>query len=893
MLASHAWSQDVRYEKHRLENGLTVILHEDHSLPIASVNVWYRVGSKDEPPRRSGFAHLFEHLMFMGTRRVPGSDFDNLMEAGGGYNNASTSEDRTNYYSIGPANLLPTLLWLEADRLEDLAREMNKEKLDKQRDVVRNERRQSYEIAPYGMSELRVYEEMFPKGHPYHIPVIGTHEDLEAATVEDVKSFFNTYYVPCNASLVVSGDFNSKETLAYIQKLFGSLPRGSEPAHATAEPMRLHEVKRVTMSDQVQYPKITYVYHSPAYYSEGDAEMDLAAAVLSDGLSSRLYQALIYQPENPLAVDVSAYQSSMQLGSLFYVEITTDVEQDLDAVEKATDQVLAEFIKKGPTKEELDRQKAQIETGMLSRLQSTLELADQLNEYEYHFGEPNSFKRDLDRYRNATTEGVRERAEKVLTPDARLVVRVLPEIKAPPSNPRDDRPTLAGGLDFKAMEPVIYELDNGIEVRQWVRPQLPLTYLSLLFEGGSDRDPNGASGLAEMTGQMLTHGAGDLDAVAFENALEQLGAEFSPYVNTQLTTLDLQVLSRNLDEALRLVASAAAEPRMDKKEWRLARDLQVDELKSQLDSPASVATLTAFREYFGAEHPFGRSSDGKPEDVEKMELDSVKSLWRSFYRPERATLFIAGDLKPEEAKTILNQQLGGWRPATAEAPLPTPAAPKIADHPKLRVILVDRPGAVQTVIRFLGPGLDYQDERRPAIQMLNTILGGSFTSRLNQNLREAKGYTYGARSSFAFAKGLGYFTAFASVRADVTGASLKEFFSEFDRICQGTITDAERDKARWTVYMDDMQSFESLDSIVDLTTELAFHDRTFKDWRADLERLGGVTTAQLNELAKQTVRIANGVLVLVGDKKTIVPQLKEAGITEWVERTADGKPAAP
>ncbi|MCA9253081.1 MAG: insulinase family protein, partial [Phycisphaerales bacterium] len=351
LTALPARAQNVAYEKYVLDNGMTVILHEDHSLPAACINLWYRVGSKDEAVGRSGFAHLFEHLMFMGTRRVPDGDFDTLMESGGGWNNATTSEDRTNYFSMGPAELLPTLLWLDADRLEDLGKEMTLEKLDKQRAVVRNERRQSVENVPYGKANHAIYQIMFPEGHPYHGTVIGSHEDLESATVDDVKNFFATYYVPSNASLVVAGDFDPNEIKPLVNRLFGTLPRGSEVIHAEAKPVQMKASKTLTYTDNVQNARTHLVYHSPARFQPGDAEMDLAAEILASGISSRLYQELIYK--NDLATDVSAYQASSLLGSLFFIEATAKPGVELQAIEDVIDQTVATFLKDGPTNDEL------------------------------------------------------------------------------------------------------------------------------------------------------------------------------------------------------------------------------------------------------------------------------------------------------------------------------------------------------------------------------------------------------------------------------------------------------------------------------------------------------------------------------------------------------------
>ncbi|NOX60025.1 MAG: hypothetical protein GXP29_14360 [Planctomycetes bacterium] len=506
-VALSANAQSVAYEKYTLDNGMTVILHEDHSLPAACVNIWYRVGAKDEAVGRSGFAHLFEHLMFMGTRRVPGGDFDTLMESGGGWNNASTSQDRTNYYSMGPAELLPTLLWLDADRLEDLGDEMTLEKLDKQRAVVRNERRQSVENVPYGKANLAIYQIMFPAGHPYHGTVIGSHEDLEAATADDVKNFFAKYYVPSNASLVVAGDFDPARIKPLIAKLFGTLPRGSQVIHAQADPVRMHGVKTLTFTDNVQYARTHLVYHSPARFKPGDAEMDLTAEVLASGISSRLYQKLIY--ENQLATDVSAYQASMLLGSLFFIEATAKPGVDLATLEQAIDETVSVLLKEGPTSAELERQKAQLEYSALSGLQSILNKADRLNAYEFFFGEPNSFKADLDRYRTATTTDVRDAARKVLASDARLIMRVIPELKSPPQDPRDEKPKVAAAEPFSPPSPVSFKLSNGIQVHHWQRSELPLVQFQLMWPTGSDFDPPQQSGLTALTTGMLEEGAGE------------------------------------------------------------------------------------------------------------------------------------------------------------------------------------------------------------------------------------------------------------------------------------------------------------------------------------------------------------------------------------------------
>ncbi|HYC79227.1 MAG TPA: pitrilysin family protein [Planctomycetota bacterium] len=416
----------VPFEKLRLDNGVVVILHQDRRLPTACVNLWYHVGAKDEPAGRSGFAHLFEHLMFMGTRRAPQGDFDRIMEGAGGQNNATTSEDRTNYFSWGPSTLLPTLLWLEADRLEDLGAAMTQEKLDLQRDVVRNERRQSYENEPYGNAELEVNGLMFAETHPYHLPVIGSHADLEAATVDDVREFFATYYVPNNLSIAIAGDFDRDATLDLVSGLFGTLPRGAEPLRRDAAPARLGgPIRRTVRDPAVEFARTSLIWHSPALFAAGDAECDVMAKILGDGISSRLQRRLMV--DELLVQSAGAWQQSMQLGSLFRIDAVADEGVELARIEAAVDETIRAFLQDGPTAHELERVKAQSESEHVASLQRLLERADRLNLYDAHFGDPDGFDRDVGRYRRVSRESVMNRAAAVLDPNARLTLHVLPE----------------------------------------------------------------------------------------------------------------------------------------------------------------------------------------------------------------------------------------------------------------------------------------------------------------------------------------------------------------------------------------------------------------------------------------------------------------------------------
>ncbi|MBX3231731.1 MAG: insulinase family protein [Labilithrix sp.] len=409
---------------------MTVILHESHAVPTVVVNVSYDVGSRYEAKGRTGFAHLFEHLMFMGTKRVPTKMFDLWMEGAGGWNNAWTSNDRTDYYDVGPPSALPLLLWMEADRLKDLGPLMTLEKLDAQREVVRNERRQTSENTPYGKVELRLPELMYPEGHPYHHPVIGSHEDLEAATVDDVKGFFAQYYDPANATLVVAGDFDPAAVRPQIDRLFGALPSRGAPKDPGApgfsdEKTTLTSVVRETIQDDVELEKVVMAWQSPKHFAPGDAELDLLSTALANGKASRLYKALVY--DQKIAQSVEAAQESGTLGSSFVVGVLARPGVALDKIEAAMDKELEAVRTKELADDELTRAKNLVETAFVARLESVRERASLLAMYQAELKDPGYAPKDLERYRGATKAGVKAVAAKVLQPNARVVLRVVPK----------------------------------------------------------------------------------------------------------------------------------------------------------------------------------------------------------------------------------------------------------------------------------------------------------------------------------------------------------------------------------------------------------------------------------------------------------------------------------
>jgi predicted Zn-dependent peptidase len=427
--AASAADVSIPFTRSVLPNGMTVIFHENHDLPVVVVNVSYSVGSRFEAQGRTGFAHLFEHLMFMGTRRAPTKAFDAWMEGAGGWNNAWTSNDRTDYYDVGPPSSLDLLLWMEADRLRDLGPLMTLEKLDAQREVVRNERRQTSENTPYGKVELRLPELLYPTAHPYHHPVIGSHQDLEAAAVDDVKGFFAKYYDPANASIVVAGDFSPNAVKPKIDQWFGTIPTRGAPPDPGAPGFSdttttMKGVVKETIEDNIELPKIVMAWQSPRHFGPGDAELDLLSTALAAGKASRLYKALVY--DQKLAQSVEAAQESGVLGSRFTVGVLARPGVSLDKLEAAIDKELEPIRKTPISDDELTRAKNLVETGFVTRLESVRERASLLNMYQAELKDPGYTQKDLERYRTATKEGIRDMAAKVLDPNARVILRVVP-----------------------------------------------------------------------------------------------------------------------------------------------------------------------------------------------------------------------------------------------------------------------------------------------------------------------------------------------------------------------------------------------------------------------------------------------------------------------------------
>ncbi|MDF1702611.1 MAG: pitrilysin family protein, partial [Planctomycetota bacterium] len=831
----------------------------------------------EEPTGRSGFAHLFEHLMFMGTKRAPGNQFDVLLETGGASNNASTWYDRTNYYDWGPASTLPTMLWLEADRMEQLGQAMTQAKLDSQRDVVRNERREGYDNAPYGPANFLFWKLMFPSEHPYHHPVIGSHEDLLAAKVEDVVSFFDTYYVPNNASLVVAGDFDSAAIKPMIEGLFGSIPRGAEPPRRSPVPVGFGKVERVVLTDTVQFPRVSYAWHTPGFYKPGDAEMDLLAFALASGKSSRLHKRLVR--EEQLAVNVSAYQTSLRLGSTFSIEAYVKPGTDLAKVEAIIDEELTRLLKDGPTDVELQRARVEFETSALTDLESVREVADRLNQYDAYLGEPDSLAFDLGRYARATRASVAAAGRRWLPLDKRLHVRVLPKAAPAAGLPtREARPAPLERPAFEPPTPAVFTLPNGLTVWHVDRPGLPLVSAELLLPGGSTAAARTKAGVGSLAADMLTEGAGELDALQFADKLGLIGASLSASGGRESTEINLQVLKRGAEEAFGLLGSVLTAPRFEAESFERRRDLTLQGLKQSIEDAPALGRRVATEWFFPAGEAYGIPVSGYPATVAKLTVEDVRDFHARQHGPDGAILLLAGDLRVAEAKALVTKHLGGWKQAWPRTTAEPSSRESLLDTQPTRILLVDKPEAAQTVIRFVFRGVPFKDGRRVGLEVLNTLFGGSFTSRLNANLREKHGWTYGAGSGFATWAHAGLFVASSNVQSDKTGPAIQEFLKEFGAIRTGGITDVEATKARATVVAEVVQGFETLGGVTGSFASYARYGMAPDAIAVDLAAARSCNRAGLEALAAEALALGQGVLVLVGDRKTVLPQLEAAGL---------------
>ena len=899
----------IPFEKYVLPNGLEVILSEDKRLPLVAVDLWYHVGPINEAAGRTGFAHLFEHMMFQGSKHVPGDSHFQLLEAAGASSvNGTTSFDRTNYFETLPANELELGLWLESDRMGYLLDTVDQVKLANQQDVVRNERRQSRENVPYGIVQDALYQHLFPKGHPYYANVIGSHADIQAAKLEDVKQFFKQYYAPNNASLAIVGDIDKAAAKQLVEKYFGPLKRGPAVPKVTVETPAITAERRVVIKDRVQLSRVYMAWLSPAFFKPGDTDADAAAAILGGNKSSRLYKSLVYDKQ--IAQDVSVYQASMGLKSAFQIVATVRPGHTPEEVETAIAAEIEKFKRDGPDAAELERARNTFETLVLQGLENLGGfggVADTLNMFNHYVGDPDYLQKYIDEHRKVTAASVKAFVSEYLTPTSRVVLHAVPgeqdlgaQVPTPPAPKvapgtgaeavnadapwRATRPPAKTGLSVSLPAPASFSLPNGLTVVYQVRPGLPVGAASLVLKTGSDANPPGRSGLANFTAALLDQGTATRNAGAIADALAQIGASLEAASSKDSMSVSIGSLTRNFGPALELLADVALHPTFPPDEIERQRRSRLGNLAATRQSPNGIASTNAVAALFGPRHAYGYIEIGNESAANTTTRDDVVAFWKRSFVPANAALVVASPLTDVQLRPIVEKAFGAWSGAAPPAPDLGTATPTAA-----RIVITDRPGAPQTQLLVAGVGVPRSVPEFPALSVMNTALGGLFASRINLNLREAHGYTYGASSQFVFRKHPGLFWVSTGVRTDATAPAVSEIFKEIQRIVDKPMSAEELTMAKDSIVRGLSSQFETSSNATGVLANLVVYNLGLDYYSRFPGDVAAVTPESAQAAARKYLDPAKMIVVAVGDRAKIEPALKTLKLGEVEIRTVDGQ----
>ncbi len=898
---------EIKYETYTLPNGLQVILTEDHRLPLVGVDLWYHVGPVKERAGRTGFAHLFEHMMFEGSKHVGEKAHFKYLEAAGASDiNGTTDFDRTNYFETLPSNQLELALWLESDRMGFLLDTLDREKLTNQRDVVRNERRQSVENQPYGLVDEALVQALFPKDHPYHANVMGSHADVEAARLEDVRQFFKQYYAPNNATIAIAGDIDKAKTKALLEKYFGPIPKGPDVPKVDVVTPDITSEKRITVTDTVQLPKVEFGWLTPQAFTPGDAEADFASYILGGGKSSRLYQKLVY--EQQIAQSTQCYNQSQALRSWTTCELVARPGVTAEQLEKAANDVINEFLQTGPTQAEIDRARNSTESRKIRGLQRVGGfggVADTLNYYNQYTGDPGYLPKDIARYDALTIASVQKFAQSNLAQSQRVTVYGIPGKKVVDDVPRSPADTDANvkiqpeySAEFDQAqawrksppqpgpqpkltlpEPLTFTLANGLKVYLVESHNLPVMSASLVALAGSEGDSPKKPGVAGFTANMLTEGTANRTATQIADDTDQIGATLSKNAGNDNAFVRVSALSNVTDPALDLLADVSLHPSFSDKEIERIRKQRLTALLQLKDQPVQVAISVAARALYGSDSPYGYRSVGTEAAIKATTREDLVSFWQARYTPANSALVFAGDLTEKQARELAEKYFGSWSSkGTVSQPPATPAPPT------RHVIVVDMPGAPQTAIFAAGIGVPRSSPDFAPLNVDNTMLGGLFSSRINMNLREQHGYTYGAFSTFQFMRGSGPFFAGASVRADVTGPAVHELFSELDRIRTSPLTPDELKRSKDFLMRSLPGGFETAEETTGKVSDIFTYQLPLDYYRAYPEKIDAVTSEQAASVALKYIHPEKMILIAVGDKAKIQPEIEKLNlgpIEEW------------
>jgi zinc protease len=900
----------LTFEKYTLPNGLDVILSQDRRIPMVAVNLWYHVGPANEEPGRTGFAHLFEHMMFQSSKHVPEDSHFKLLEAAGASDiNGTTDYDRTNYFETVPSNQLELALWLESDRMGYLIDKVDQPSLANQQDVVRNERRQSVENQPYGLAEETLVQTLFPPKHPYYGNVIGSHEDIQAAKLDDVRRFFRQYYAPNNASVAIVGDFDPAQAKTLVQKYFGTLKRGPAVPPIKAETPKITSERRKTVTARVELPRVYMAWITSPILKPGDADADIASNILGGGRSSRLYKKLVY--EKQIAQSVSAVQQSLILGSVFQIEATARPGHTVQELEQAIDEELAVLRSKPVDAREIERARNRIETSIIGGLEvlgGFGGVADRLNSYNHYLGTPDYLEKDVQRYRSVTPASVQAFAKDQLAQTSRVVLHVTPGQPAAPAQVatpsagqaaaasapepinadepwRNEPPKPGPAKALQLATPVSATLSNGLTLILSERRGLPVVAANLVLKTGSDANPLDKSGLANFVAAMLDEGTSTRNALQIADEVAQLGASLTTGSSMDATTASIRSLTKNFGPTLDVLADVVLRPSFPAEEIERQRASRLAGLVQQRDNPGQVAALVTASALYGSKHPYGYAEVGTEASVKAVMRGDMEAFWKQNFVPNNAALVVAGDISLPELRALAEKAFGSWARGT-------PAQPNLGmpSTTGSRIVIVDKAGSPQTQLRVAGIGAARSSPDFRPMQVMNIALGGLFSSRINMNLREAHGYTYGASSGFSFRRAPGPFQVASGIRTDVTAPAVDEIFKELRGMVDRPLTEEELTKAKDAMANSLPGAFESSANAVGNFSNVFIYDLGLDYYTKYAAQVNAVTRDQTLAMAKKYLDPSKMVVIAVGDRAKIEAELKKLNLGAIEIRDTEGKP---
>lgn len=884
---------NIPYEMFTLDNGLRVIVHTDRKAPIVAVNVWYAVGSKDEQVGQTGFAHLFEHLMFNGTENYDDEYFGPFERAGATDMNGTTNNDRTNYFQNVPTPALDMALWMESDRMGHLLGAVTQEKLDEQRGVVQNEKRQG-EAQPYGRVFGFLAEQTFPEGHPYSWSVIGSMEDLNAASLDDVHQWFNDYYGAANAVVVLAGDIDVETAREKMETYFGDIKAGKPLKKLNSWVAKSTGTKRATMEDNVPAARIYKVWNTAELGTEDSTYLELFNEILAGGKNSRLYQRLVYDEQ--IASMVSGFQYNRILAGQFFVIADAKPGVELERIEAIIDEEIAKLLQEGPTQEELNRVRYSSVASFVrgaERIGGFGGKSDILAAGEIYQGNPGAYRDEMATLSAATPADLQAAAERWLA-DGAFVLNVVPQPKYTTAQTGADRSKLpeVGQLpELDLPELNTFTLSNGLEVALAERHDVPTVQMSLVFDSGYAADVGGKMGTASFTMSMLREGTAKRSALDLSRELEELGTNLSTSASLDSSRITMDSLITSLEPSLDIMTDLLMNPAFDATEIERKRSLWLEGIKKEKASPQQQALRILPSLMFADDHPYNAplTGSGTETSINSLTRADLVAHAETWLRPDNARLVIVGAVTEAEIKPLLEQYLAEWQaPATAA---PVKQFPEVARFNESRVFLIDQPGTPQSTIIAGQLAPSGKVDNAEAIDVMNTVIGGSFTSRLNMNLREDKGWSYGARSSWVQADAEGLLLALAPVQTDKTKESVLEILAELNGyIGDEPATAEELDKVKANKTAKLPGAYETKRALLSAIVDMLEKGKDMTWLEAYGQRVNSLELDEIQAVAADVIRPDALTWVIVGDLEQIEEDIRSLNLGTVTKLDTDGNP---